>query len=474
MQETLLILMLITLCGGLLSGYPVAFVLGGTGALFAVIGHMLGVFDMAFMQAAPERIWSILTNPLLLAIPLFVCMGTMLQKSDIAEELLQSLSHAFSRLPAGLGLAVMLVGALLAASTGIVGATVVTMGMISLPSMLRNGYHPATAAGAITASGTLGQIIPPSIVLILLGDQMSAAYQSAQMQLGNLAATPLSVADLFAGALVPGLLLVALYCLWLLLQYVLFPSNIPRKTRVHDISISTVLKALLPPLLLILVVLGSILAGVATATEASALGALGAFVIALCKKRVSGKIMCEVAEQTTETTCMIFMILIGAAVFSLAFRGYGGDEYVAHMLQNLPGGLPMVLLCTMLLLFVLGFFLDFIEIIYVVIPIIAPILCMMGADPVWLAVLVALNLQTSFLTPPFGFALFYLRGVAPKEVSTSAMYKGVLPFIVIQLLLLLAVYFLPQLATWLPEQLYGTVFESYVPPADAVEYGVDF
>jgi len=389
-------------------------------------------------------------NDILIAVPLFIFMGITLEKSKLAEELLETMASLMARARSGLGISVMLVGALLAASTGIVGATVVTMGLISLPTMLKNKYPPSLACGTICAAGTLGQIIPPSIVLIILSDQISNAFQNAQMKTGNFDAEPISVADIFAGAVLPGLLLVALYIGWLV-----FKNQKETKPKTHE-NLRHVLKVLLPPLILIILVLGSIIGGVATPTESSALGALGALMLAFSRGQLNRANLHLICQETAKCTSMIFAILIGAAMFSLVFRGYGGDDIIHQFLENLPGGLMTALLITMLAMFVLGFFLDFIEIIFVVVPIVAPILLIMGADPVWLAVMIAINLQTSFLTPPFGFALFYLRGVAPKSVKTSDIYRGIIPFVGIQIFVLLLLIFVPSLATWLPHKLYGT------------------
>jgi len=456
--EILLAIMLIFLCIGLLSGYPVAFVLGGVALIFAYIGASIDIFDLSFITALPNRIYGIMTNDLLLAVPLFVFMGVMLEKAKIAEELLETMAEIFGSLRAGLGISVIFVGTLLAASTGIVGATVVTMGLISLPVMLKAKYSPAISTGVICASGTLGQIIPPSIALILLGDQISNAHQTAQMQLGNLSANPVSVADLFVGAIIPGLVLVLMYIAWLILYGTLNPSKLPARiaseTPHSDHLFLRAIKVLLPPLLLIFIVLGSILGGIATATESASVGAVGAIFLSFLKGRLNLANLKEVMMQTTFTVSMVFTILIGATIFTLVFRGFGGDDIVHNFLNDLPGGLLMAMFIVMAVMFILGFFLDFIEIIFVVVPIVAPILLMMGADPVWLAIMIAINLQTSFLTPPFGFALFYLRGVAPKSVKTTDIYKGVIPFVMIQLLMLAMLATFPNIATYLPNKIY--------------------
>ncbi len=440
----------------LMLGYPVAFSLAGVALIFAGIGTLTGSFD-PILSAIPERLNGIMSNQTLLAVPLFVFMGIMLERSKIAEELLDAMSALFGAMRGGLGLSVILVGMLLAASTGIVGATVVTMGLMSLPVMLKRGYSPSLACGTICASGTLGQIIPPSIVLVLLGDQISAAFQQAQLSQGIFSPETVSVGDLFAGAVIPGFMLVGMYLLYLVLMGWLKPETMPaisieeRQTR----KISTLSGALFPPLFLIVAVLGSILAGIANITEAASVGAVGSVLLALLKRRLSLARLQQVLENTVRVTSMVFLILIGASLFSLVFRGFGGDEQIHALLSALPGGTFTAVLVVMLVIFVLGFILDFIEITFVVVPIVAPILLMMGIDPIWLGIMIAINLQTSFLTPPFGFALFYLRGVAPKTVKTTDIYKGVIPFIIIQLFTLLLLSIWPELVTWLPDQIYG-------------------
>ena len=408
-------LMFISVVLVLLAGYPVAFTLSGVALLFALGGTVLGVFDPGFLGAMPSRIFGIMGNQTLIAVPLFVFMGVMLERSRIAESLLDTLSLLFGPLRGGLGFSVTLVGMLLAASTGIVGATVVTMGLLSLPTMLRRGYDPAVAAGTICASGTLGQIIPPSIILVMLGDVLSSSYQQAQLAQGIFSPKTVSVGDLFAGALLPGLMLVGLYLVWLMLVAFFRPQAMPaisaseRKAMRGKSLLRQVVLVLLPPLLLILAVLGSILAGLATPTEAAAVGATGATLMALQRKQLDWGRLREVMRTTTRVSSMVFMILLGASFFSLVFRGFEGDEAVRAVLENLPGGLIGSMLVVMALMFLLGFVLDFIEITFVVVPIVAPILLAMGLDPVWLGVMFAINLQTSFLTPPFGFSLFYLR-----------------------------------------------------------------
>lgn len=449
------LLMFIAVFGFLLLGYPVALTLAGTALIAALIGAVGGHFDLAFLYAMPNRLFGIMTNETLIAVPLFVLMGVILERSKIAEDLLDAMTRAFSGMPGGLGLAVCLVGMLMAASTGIVGATVVTMGLMALPTMLRAGYHPVLATGTICATGTLGQIIQPSIALVLLGDVISSAYQQSQLSLGVFNPRSISVGDLFAGAMLPGLILVGLYCLFMLAIALTKPSlappaNLPKVTALKLIA------SAFPPLILIALVLGSIIVGAATPTEAAGIGALGALGLALVRKSLSLQDLKSGLIATTETTAMVFFILIGASLFSLVFRGYGGDEAVAHLFDQMPGGVTGAMVITMVVIFLLGFILDFIEITFVVVPIVGPILMALGVDPIWLGIMIAINLQTSFLTPPFGFALFYLRGVAPPEVTTLHIYRGVLPFIAIQILLLILIAWQPWIATWLPEQFYGS------------------
>ncbi len=441
----------------LLAGFPVAFSLGGTALIFALGGVIGGGFEQAFLSGLPSRIFGIMTNETLIAVPLFVFMGITLERARIAEELLETLSALFGGLRGGLGISVTIVGMLLAASTGIVGATVVTMGLLSLPTMLKRGYSPEIATGTICASGTLGQIIPPSIILVMLGDVMSAAYQRAQLSMGVFSPDTVSVGDLFAGALIPGLLLVLLYVLYLVIVAILKPDVMPEHVQeaAAGVSIGAVLHALLPPLTLIFAVLGSILGGFATPTEAAGVGAAGAMLIAFLRRELKFERLREIMQGTLRVSSMVFMILIGASVFSLVFRGYGGDDGVRAVLETLPGGVIGAVIAVMLVMFLLGFVLDFIEITFVVVPIVGPVLLAMGLDPVWLGVMIAINLQTSFLTPPFGFALFYLRGVAPDSVATGQIYRGVIPFVAIQILALVILALFPDLVTWLPDRLYG-------------------
>ena len=443
------VLMFLAVCLALLAGFPVALTLAGVGLVFAAFGTLLGVFDASYLSAIPTRIFGTMGNETLIAVPLFILMGNILERAHIAEDLLKNMAQLFGGRPGGLGVAVILVGALLAASTGIVGATVVTMGLLSLPSMLRAGYSPALASGTICATGTLGQIIPPSIALVLLGDVIASAYQRAQLQMGVVSTATISVGDLFVGALVPGIILVGLYLAWVLLVARFQPDKAPAIAS-EQASLSTLLKALFPPFLLIMLVLGSILVGAATPTEAAGVGAIGALLLALQRGRMSLSKLHEVGLSTMRITSMVFLILIGAAVFTLVFRGFGGEELVQAFFEHMQLGPQGALLLVMVAIFLLGFILDFIEITFVVVPIVGPILLAMGFDPIWLGIMVAVNLQTSFLTPPFGFALFYLRGVAPEGLSTYALYRGVIPFVALQITLLALLWAIPDLVTWLP------------------------
>ena len=450
-------LLFVTVIVLLLAGFPVAFTLGGTALMFAGFGVVGGGFNEALLSGLPNRIFGIMTNETLVAVPLFVFMGVTLERARIAEELLETLSSLFGTLRGGLGISVTLVGMLLAASTGIVGATVVTMGLLSLPTMIKRGYSPEVATGTICASGTLGQIIPPSIILVMLGDVMTTAYQQAQLEMGVYSPKTVSVGDLFAGALIPGLMLVGLYVAYILGVAFIRPDTVPAHRRAEGdvVSFGAVMKALLPPLILIFAVLGSILKGLATPTEAAGVGGMGALLLALSRRELSLSRLREIMQSTLRISSMVFLILIGASVFSLVFRGYGGDDGVRALLESLPGGVVGAVVLVMLVMFLLGFVLDFIEITFVVVPIVGPVLLAMGLDPIWLGIMIAINLQTSFLTPPFGFALFYLRGVAPPTVSTAQIYRGAVPFVGIQLLALLLLAVFPDLVTWLPTRIYG-------------------
>ena len=442
----------------LLMGFPVAMTLGGSALIFAYIGDGFGLFNLGMLNVFPLRILGIMKNEPLIAVPLFVFMGVMLEKSNIAGDLLHSMGSLFGKLRGGLGISVLLVGALMAASTGIVGATVVTMGLMSMPVMLRAGYSPKLASGLICASGTLGQIIPPSIVLIILGDILQGANEQAAFKQGILVPEPITAIDLFAGALLPGLIMVLLYILLQVLLAILVPKSCPAIIQSYDFEDSNKVKSIFsviaPPLILIILVLGSILAGIATPTESAAVGAVGAILLAVRRGSLSYSNLMLVSRETVKITSMIFMILIGASLFSLVFRGFGGDQLIEHFLSNLPGGEVSAFVTVMVVMFFMGFFLDFIEIIFIMVPLVGPPLIGMGFDPIWLGIMIAVNLQTSFLTPPFGFSLFYLRGVAPPEVRTNDIYIGVLPFIGLQLLALLIFWKFPYIISWLPNLLF--------------------
>ncbi|MCP3675903.1 MAG: TRAP transporter large permease subunit [Gammaproteobacteria bacterium] len=461
MIEFMPLLMFLIVCIVLMLGYPVALSLAGTALIFAFFGSYFEIMDVGILSALPNRMFGIINNQTLVAVPLFVFMGAMLERARIAENMLSSMALLFGGLRGGLGLSVTLVGMMLAASTGIVGATVVTMGLLSLPVMLKNGYDKGLATGIICASGTLGQIIPPSIVLVLLGDVLSSAYQQAQAQAGIYPPKVVSVGDLFMGAIVPGMLLV--FCYLLYIGFIAWKNPVaapalPKAEQVGMIGerIIEVIKSLFLPLLLIIAVLGSILEGYATPTEAASVGAVGAMILAIIQRQLTLLRLREVMLTTTKTTSMVFLILIGASIFSLVFRAYEGDELIRSIFIDMPGGTVGAMIVVMLVMFLLGFILDFIEITFVVVPIVAPVLLIMGFDPIWLGVMIAINLQTSFLTPPFGFALFYLRGVAPSSVKTADIYKGVMPFIGIQALVLCLLAIWPSLATWLPRLIYGS------------------
>ncbi|UAA39562.1 TRAP transporter large permease subunit [Paraneptunicella aestuarii] len=456
-MEYMSLFMFAAVCLVLLLGYPVGFSLAGTALAFAGFGIMTGSFDASYLHAVPNRLYGIMSNQTLLAVPLFVLMGVILEKSRVAEELLIAMSQLFGRLKSGLAISVVLVGMLLAASTGIVGATVVTMGLLSLPTMLKRGYSAELATGTICATGTLGQIIPPSIALVLLGDVLSSAYQQAQLDMGIFSPDSVSVGDLFVGAIIPGMLLVGLYVIYVLSMSALGKvgdTGVMQNENANSDDEPSIWGALIPPLALIIVVLGSILAGYATPTEAAGVGAVGALLLAIAKQKLNFLGLKEAMLDTTKVTSMVFVILIGASIFSLVFRGFGGEELIDEFFSNLPGGVFGAMLVVMVIIFLLGFILDFIEITFVVVPLVAPVLLAMGVDPVWLGIMIAVNLQTSFLTPPFGFALFYLRGVAPETIRTEQIYRGVVPFIGLQVLLLIALAIWPELATWLPETVY--------------------
>ncbi len=455
--EILAGLMFVGVIGVLMLGFPVAFSLAGTAIIFGLVGWYFGVYDPSNYGSLAGRYIGLMTNEVLVAVPLFVFMGVMLERSGIAEQLLLTMGKLFGNLRGGLALSVIVVGALLAASTGVVGATVVTMGLISLPAMLRAGYDPKLATGVICASGTLGQIIPPSTVLIFMGDMLSGINAQVQMEKGNFAPEPVSVGALFAGALIPGLLLVGIYATFVIFKAWRDPQSapatpVPEHEKAH--LWREVLVALLPPLLLIIAVLGSILAGIATPTEAASVGSVGALLLSLLRGKLNLRILRQAVISTATITSMVFIILFGAAVFSIVFRMMGGDNLVHEFLSAMPGGAIGAMIVVMLVMFLLGFILDTFEIIFIVIPITAPVLLALDVNPIWLGVMVGVNLQTSFLTPPFGFALFYLRGVAPARVSTGMIYRGVAPFVILQIIAVITLFAFPQLITWLPDLLY--------------------
>ena len=454
--EILAIVMFVTTLGLLLFGFPVAFTLAGTALLFGFLGDALEIFNFRMLGFFPQRIFGTMINEPLVAVPLFIFMGIMLEKTKIAAGLLHSIGELFGTTKGGLGIGVVIVGMLLAASTGIVGATVVTMGMLSLPSMMKAGYDQKIATGTICAAGTLGQIIPPSIVLVLLATILQGANEEAAMLVGNLAPDPVTAIDLFAGAILPGLMLVVLFIIFIFIYARINPLSCPpvETTKSRTEIYIEAAKSVVPPITLIVLVLGSILFGIATPTESASVGAVGAAIIALLKGELNFKNIKETALGTVKLSSFVFVILIGASMFSLVFRGFGGDEMIEHFLGTLPGGLYAALILVMMVIFLLGFFLDYIEIIFVIVPLVGPILIANGADPLWLGILISLNLQTSFLTPPFGFSLFFLRGVAPSSIKTRNMYRGVIPFIGIQVLAILIVGFYPEIATWLPNKMF--------------------
>ena len=433
----------------LLSGIPAGFVLSGNALLFALLGSQIGFFDTAFLQAIPNRIFGIMSNQNLLAVPLFIFMGLILEKTKIAEELLESMNKLYSNTNGGLAISVVLVGVLMGASTGIVGASVVTLGLLSLPVMLKNNYSKSLSCGVICASGTLGQIIPPSLVLILLADVISSAYQQAQLNMGIFSPETVTISDLFAGALLPGLLLPMIYIFYIK-SLKINSVSVPHKknTSISDVNI---VRSLIAPIFLIIIVLGSIIFGVATPSEAASLGAVGAILLSILKNKLKLSIIKITSLETIKLTSMVFLILIGATFFSLVFRGLEGEELIHSLLSYGPENKYLSLIITLAIMFLLGFILDFIEIIFIIIPLFGPVLFTYGFDPVWIAIMISMVLQTSFLTPPFGFSLFYLRGVAPKEISTKDIYKGVMPFIIIQIIAIVIVFLIPEIATILPK-----------------------
>ena len=457
MVEFIPLLMFGVICLVLLAGFPVAFSLAGTALIFASIGIVTGTFESAFLGAIPNRLYGDMTNMTLVAVPLFVFMGVLLEKSNLAQDLLSNMAEVIGGFRGSLAISVIFVGALIAASTGIVGATVIAMGLISLPIMLSRKYDPSLSAGTICATGTLGQIIPPSIALVILGDVLSAAYQQSQLTIGNFSARTVSVGDLFMGAIIPGIILVVCYAFYVVIRAYLSPNMAPsQEVEVVSGRWKIMLTSLLPPFVLISSVLGSILLGIATPTEAAGVGAFGAILLALSKSSLTKKNLTDAVETTTEITAMVFMILLGSSIFSLVFRGFGGDDLITGIFTELPGGAFGAVLVVMILIFLLGFILDFIQITLVVVPIVGPALLTLGVDPIWLGIMIAINLQTSFLTPPFGFALFYLRGVAPDSLATKDIYRGVIPFILIQIVVLIALAVFPELVTALPNAVYGS------------------
>lgn len=456
MVELIPLVMFAVICLVLLAGFPVAFSLAGTALIFAGIGVQTGTFELALLGTIPNRLYGDMTNMTLVAIPLFVFMGVLLEKSNLAQDLLSNMADIMGGFKGSLALSVIFVGTLIAASTGIVGATVIAMGLISLPIMLQRNYDQSLAAGTICATGTLGQIIPPSIALVILGDVLSASYQQSQLSIGNFSARTVSVGDLFMGAIVPGLMLVFAYASYVMIRAYTSEGVAPaQEVRQIDNKWRVIMSTLLPPFVLITSVLGSILAGIATPTEAAGVGALGGLILAISKSSLTKKNLTEAVETTTEITAMVFMILLGSSIFSLVFRGFGGDDLITSVFMDLPGGVFTAVLMVMIIIFLLGFILDFIQITLVVVPIVGPALLTLGVDPIWLGIMIAINLQTSFLTPPFGFALFYLRGVAPDSLPTEAIYRGVIPFILIQLVVLICLAIFPGLVTTLPNAIYG-------------------
>ena len=441
-MEIIPLLLLLLVCSALLLGYPVAFTLGGVSIIFALICMPFGIFDSTIFKSIPIRIFGIMNNVTLLAVPLFIFMGTILERSGIAAKMLENMAAAFRKVNGGLSISIIIVGALLAASTGIVGATVVTMGLMSLPILIKQGYEKSFSSGLVASTGTLGQIIPPSIALVLLGDVMSNAYQRAQNDMGIFSQKTVTVGDLFIGSIVPGIMI----CLGYLI-YTIYKNknnkNLKNYSNEPSIKRIEIIKTLALPITLIFLVLGSIFAGIATPTEASAIGAFGALIIAFVNGKINFDFIKVVSEKTAVVSTMIFAILMGASIFSLIFRGVGGDDLINLIFNSLPGGSYTALVFVLIVIFFLGFILDFIEICYVIVPLVAPPLLMMGIDPVWLAILFAVNLQTSFLTPPFGFSLFYLRGVADESIQTNEIYRGVIPFILIQLAVMIAILTMP-------------------------------
>ncbi|MEO8651706.1 MAG: TRAP transporter large permease subunit [Hyphomicrobiaceae bacterium] len=466
--DILAILLFLAVLGTLLIGYPIAITLAGVSLMFAFIGHQFGSFDYSFLHSLPSRYLGSMLNEVLVAVPLFIFMGLVLERSGIAESLLTTMGQLFGKLRGGLAFSVILVGAMLAASTGVVGATVVTMGLISLPAMMRAGYDQRLLSGTICASSTMAQLIPPSTVLIFIGDILAGVNQAAQLKKGNFTPDPISVGDLFAGALIPGFIMVLIYLLWIIYKAVFQPETMPALVMTEDERRGLpfrVVSALAPPLLLIVAVLGSILFGFATATESASVGAVGAMILAAMNRRLSFEMIYYAARNTMVTTSIIFVIVLAASMFSLVFRGLGGEHLVEEALTNVPGGPFGAMLAVMAVMFILGFFLDTFEIILIMLPICGPPLIILGLDPVWLGVMIAINLQTSFLTPPFGFTLFYLRSIAPPSISTGTIWLGAIPYVMMQLFVLSIVWAFPPTATWLPKVLFQAARPAVTGPA---------
>lgn len=466
--DALSILLFLSVLGTLLIGYPIAITLAGISLIFAFIGHQFGTFDYSFLHSLPSRYLGSMLNEVLVAVPLFIFMGLVLERSGIAEALLTTMGQLFGKLRGGLAFSVILVGAMLAASTGVVGATVVTMGLISLPAMMRAGYDNRLISGTICASSTMAQLIPPSTVLIFIGDILAGVNQAAQLRKGNFTPDPISVGDLFAGALVPGLIMTTIYLVWISYKAVFQPETVPA-LKMTDAERSglprRVFSALVPPLLLIVAVLGSILLGFATPTESASVGAIGAMILAALNRRLSFEMIYYAARNTMVTTSIIFVIVLAASMFSLVFRGLGGEHMVEEALKNVPGGAFGAMLAVMAVMFILGFFLDTFEIILIMLPICGPPLIILGLDPVWLGVMIAINLQTSFLTPPFGFTLFYLRSIAPPSISTATIWLGAIPYVIMQLFVLGVVWAFPPTATWLPKALFDAAKPAVIVPS---------
>ncbi len=467
--EILAVLLFVVGTFGVLLGFPIAFTLAGFSLMFAAVGWSLGAFDPIILTSLPSRYFGLMTNEVLVAVPLFIFMGAILERSKIAEALLETMGQLFGTMRGGLAISVVIVGALLAASTGVVGATVVTMGLLSLPAMMRAGYDPRLATGVICASGTLGQIIPPSVILIFVGDLLMGANQLAAQRTGR-PLDPVSVGDLFIGAFIPGIALVGLYILYVLAMAVLRPASCPplEMDAAERASLpARFVRALIPPLVLIVAVLGSILSGIATPTEAASIGALGAMVLAALNRAFSFGMLLGAMRNTAVISALVFGIVLGVSVFSLVFRGLGGEHLVEQLLADVPGGAFGAVMAVMMVMFVLGFFMDTVEIVLIVVPITAPVIIAMGVDPLWLGVMIGVNLQTAFLTPPVGFSLFYMRAVAPASITTGDIYRGAIPFVCLQVAAIAVLWVFPQLATWLPRVVYPSSVPAVAAPGGA-------